>query len=204
MTERLYFPEVEAERRLVSQRRRRLPQVLFLRYRGHEVGGIEILLMLGHPVGIIVGRMDHVFSRHLVANRQREMAGGTALGRPVADQELHVVTIVAQRFGDRVDVARLPPVFGSQVGGEGGGRQRRREQAARCGNQARAHVRPRRAPARPRPAPASSSSGPASLSAPRPTAVAGSAGRRAGRDTGPACAARSSAAARRARAARST
>ena len=109
--------EVEAERRLVAERRGRPEQVLLLRDPDHEVVGVEAPLVLGLAVGVEVGRVDDVVAVRLVADGQRQVARRAALRRAEADQQLHVVRGLAQDVRDLVDVRGLRAADAAEVGG---------------------------------------------------------------------------------------
>jgi hypothetical protein len=108
--------EVEAERGLVAERRTRAIQVFELRHGHHQVGGVEVLFVLARAVGVEVGRVHSVITACWLAQRQRQVARRTALGGAVADQQLHVGSVLPQDIGDRADVGRHRPARSTKVG----------------------------------------------------------------------------------------
>ena len=109
--------EVEAERRFFAERRRRPEQVLLLRDPDHQIVGVEVLVVLALAVRVEIGRVDHVVVGYLAADRQRQVARRAALGSAEADQQFHVVRILAQDAGNLVDVGGDRPAPGSEIGG---------------------------------------------------------------------------------------
>jgi len=61
--------------------------------------------------------IDEVVVGRLVADREREVPGGAALGSAEADEQLEVVGILAKDSFDLVDVRGLRSAFRAEVGG---------------------------------------------------------------------------------------